>query len=224
MLQKGIILVMMLLATVAGFAQKSFTINEASKLYNVSLLFDSCDGVNRICQTACRVQVFSKATKKKVLDYINPGITVYYLADDSSGINNNDIVHFDDFNFDGTLDMAIRNGSNSGYGGPSYDVFVYHQTKRQFVKSEELTVLASENLGMFEVDKKQKRLIAFQKSGCCWHVKREHIVVPGKGLQMVREVEEAAGEVDVIVTDRKRINGKWKTTTRKYKLKEYYKE
>lgn len=224
MLQKGLMGLTMLMITAVSFAQKSFTIGDASKHYAVLLSFDSCDIVNRICPTECRVQVLAKADKTKVLDYINPGISIYYSADDPTSFNENDIVHFDDFNFDGTQDMAIRNGSNSGYGGPSYDVFVYHQTKKQFVKSKELTILASENLGLFNVDKKQKRLIAFQKSGCCWHVKREYIVVPGKGLKMMREVEEAAGEEQVIVTDKKWKNGKWETTVRKYELKEYYRE
>lgn len=133
---------------------------------------------------------------------------------------------FDDFNFDGSEDLAIRNGNNSGYGGPSYDIYVYHSTKKQFVPSDELTSLAYDNLGMFQTDHERKRIITFAKSGCCWHITTEYAVIPKKGLQKVYEMEEDAtggGEFVKVIT-RNLINNKWVSKTKKYKLDEYYKD
>lgn len=132
---------------------------------------------------------------------------------------------FDDFNFDGSEDLAIRNGNQSGYGGPSYDVYVYNSTRKQFVLSNELTALAYENLGMFQTDHKRKRIITFAKSGCCWHITTEYTVVPKKGLQKVYEMEEDAMDGEyVTVTTRNLINNKWASQSKKYKIKDYYKE
>lgn len=133
-------------------------------------------------------------------------------------------VIIDDFNFDGSKDIAIRNGNDSGYGGPSYDIHVWNLTKKAFVKSDELTALAHENLGMFQVDAKRKRLITFAKSGCCWHKTSEYEVRPGKGLQLVREfTEDAMDGKTVILTERQLVNGVWKTKTEKKSVSEYYK-
>ncbi len=74
---------------------------------------------------------------------------------------------FDDFNFDGTEDLAIRNGNMGNYSSASYDVYVFNSTRMAFVKSKELTELGSDNFDFFETDPVRKRLIAFGKSGCC---------------------------------------------------------
>ena len=134
---------------------------------------------------------------------------------------------FEDFNFDGNEDLAIRNGNNSSYGGPSYDVYVFNITKNKFVFSNELTNLVIENLGMFQTDSKRKRLITFAKSGCCWHITTEYKIIPKKGLHKVYELEEdatsASGEF-VTVTTRKWIDNKLVKNVKKYKIKDYYKE
>ncbi|MEI7489696.1 MAG: hypothetical protein WCJ72_20220 [Chryseobacterium sp.] len=133
---------------------------------------------------------------------------------------------FDDFNFDGTEDMAIRNGNESSYGGPSYEVYVFNSTKKQFVISEELTSLAYENLGMFQTDSERKRLITYSKSGCCWHLTTEYTVVPKKGLLKVYELEEDAtgGDERVKVTKREFEDDKWTANIKDYPISEYYKD
>ena len=88
--------------------------------------------------------------------------------------------------------MRFRNGNNSSYGGPSYDVYVYNRTHKAFVPSVELTDLATSNLGMFTVDARRKRLIVFNKGGCCIHQTVEYAVVPRVGLQKVYEKIEAS--------------------------------
>jgi len=132
---------------------------------------------------------------------------------------------FDDFNFDGTEDLAIRNGNESGYGGPSYDVYVFNRTRNKLVPSEELTALAHENLGMFNTDPERKRLVTYSKSGCCWHLTTEYTVLPQRGLYKVYELEEdATGDDKVKVTKKEFINDQWITNIKVYPISEYYKE
>lgn len=148
-----------------------------------------------------------------------PSVNVIQLYNEQSPLI------FDDFNFDGTEDIAIRNGNQSGYGGPSYDIYVNNSTKKQFVPSEELTALAYENLGMFQTDPERKRIITFAKSGCCWHITKEYAVIPKKGLRKVYEMEEDAtgdGENMKVIT-RNWVNNKWVVKTKKYKIDDYYK-
>ena len=132
---------------------------------------------------------------------------------------------FADFNFDGSEDVAIRNGNYGAYGGPTYDVYVFHRTKNKFVLSEELSALTHENLGMFEVDPKQKRILTSNKSGCCYHIRSEYIVIPKHGLSLVREfIEDAtvqAGKVKV--TERMLNLGRWIEKVHYYAVDEYYK-
>ncbi|RZG77471.1 FG-GAP repeat protein [Acinetobacter sp. WCHAc060025] len=134
-------------------------------------------------------------------------------------------ILFGDFNFDGTQDIAISNGNYGSYGGPVYDIYVFNQTKGNFILSEELSVLTQENLGMFELDQKRKRLMTFNKSGCCYHIRSEYEVVPNKGLLLVREFIEAvvtAGD-KVEVTDRNLVKGRWREKTKYYPTEQYYK-
>lgn len=146
-----------------------------------------------------------------------PSVNIIQLYDEQSPLV------FDDFNFDGSEDLAIRNGNHSGYGGPSYDVYVFHATKKKFVPSTELTKLATENLGMFDTDAKRKRITTRTKSGCCWHLMTEYEVVPQKGLRKVYELEEdATNGKTVTVTERKLIKNKWTKTVKKLKVEAYY--
>lgn len=220
-----------ILILISGFcvAQNKFEIKNGSKKYTAEISVDSCSAEN--CEGKATIklidkktnQLFQTLTSDNLYFFLDekqkPTVNVIQLYDEQSPLI------FDDFNFDGSEDLAIRNGNESAYGGPSYDVYVYNSTKKQFVLSDELTNLVSENLGMFDTDHKRKRLITYSKSGCCWHMKTEYEVVPNKGLRKVYEFEEAANIDEYVhVTTRNLINNKWQTKTKKYKISEYYKE
>lgn len=147
-----------------------------------------------------------------------PSVNVIQLYNEQSPLI------FDDFNFDGQQDLAIRNGNSSRYGGPSYDVYVFNKTRQKFVISDALTSLANDNLGMFQTDHQRKRLITFAKSGCCYHETTEYAVIPNKGLKQVyRLIEDAMGADEIVtVTERQFKNNKWIENVRKYKIKDYY--
>ncbi len=214
--------------TAFSFAQRTFTINNSSKNYNAKIQVQKCE--DETCSGKGTIKLYGKNSTKPVQEFSSADL--YFNLDNNKNpsskmelYDEQSPVIFGDFNFDQNEDIAIRNGNNSGYGGPSYDVYVYNITRKKFVISKELTKLASTNLGMFEVDKARKRIKTSSKSGCCWHQSREFVVRPNSGLIKVYELEEDASKGDdfVYVTEKKHINGKWTTTTKKYKVKDYYK-
>lgn len=211
-------------------AQNNYIIKDGSKRFDAHITVQSCKDDD--CGGKGIVKLIDKKTNQLFQTFESDDLSLFLDKDQKPTVNVIQLYNeqspliFDDFNFDGSEDLAIRNGNQSGYGGPSYDVYVYHSTKKQFVPSDELTSLAYENLGMFQTDHKRKRLITFAKSGCCWHITTEYAVVPKKGLVKVYEFEEDAtggGEFVKVIT-RNLINNKWVSKTKKYKIDDYYKD
>lgn len=218
-----------LLITTNSHAQ-AFHIKDGSDLYdaNIEVLCaeDQCSGTGRIIlyqkNTQNIIQQFtSDDLNFEVTEKSKPTVNIIQRYNEQSALI------FDDFNFDGSEDIAIRNGNNGGYGGPTYDVYVFLKHKKKFILSQELTDLTYENLGMFEIDDQKKRILTNSKSGCCYHQAAEYSVVPQKGLVLVKEViEDARSEVGgerVRVTHRELINGQWNEIYRYYLIDEYYK-
>ena len=206
-----------------------FEIKKGSKNYDASIDVhcenDECDGQAKIIlykkATNTLVQVFKSDDLTMYLDKKQkPSVNVIQLYDEQSALI------FDDFNFDGTEDIAIRNGNKGSYGGPTYDVYVFNQTRKKFMLSEELSTLTRENLGMFQNDPQRKRIITFNKSGCCYHITSEYAVVPQKGLVPIYELIEDARSISgdkVKVTERYLLKGKWREKTKYYPIDQYYK-
>jgi hypothetical protein len=228
-MKNAIYIILLVLFSNYNFAQLKFVINDGSDKYSATLTVSKYEDGK--CSGTGTVELFDKKSKVLIQTlnsvnlffYLNenqqPTVNVIQLYDEQSPLI------FDDFNFDGNQDLAIRNGNNGSYGGPSYDVYVFNITKKQFLVSDELTTLASENLGMFDVDAKTKLITTFAKSGCCFHISTKYKVVPGKGIVKVYEFEEDAtgAEDDIVrVTTRKLIKNKWISKTKKYKIKDYY--
>ena len=226
-----LLLVLCAVSTTVTYAQKTFSITTGSKNYSAKIQVPNCD--DNTCSGKGTITLYQNNNSKVFQTLISPEIFIY--LDQKSGKPTANLTNktgeenplvFDDFNFDGSEDIAVRNGNKSGYGGPSYDVYVFNRTKKQFVLSKELTRLASNNLGMFETNSKTKRLSTFTKSGCCWHQYFEYEVVPNKGLVLVsKRTEDATKNQDnVIVTKELLVNGKWKKTTKTYKTDDYFKQ
>ena len=186
------------------------------------------------CSGKGQVQIFDKHQKKLKQTFASENLYTQLNEKTTAPIENmlklydgQSAVLFDDFNFDGQEDIAVRNGNNSAYGGPSYDVYLYHSKKATFILSQAFTALANENLGMFQTDPKRKRLVTYTKSGCCWHLKTEYGISPhNKGLVKLYELEEDATKGSgkyVLVTIRKLVQNQWRSSTRKYNTEDYYK-
>ena len=115
-----------------------FEIKNASKRYDVKMTTNcthsSCDGQANtdlyLKGTTQHFQHFSSAELTMDLDETyKPSVNVVQLYGEQSALI------FADFNFDGSEDVAIRNGNYGAYGGPTYDVYVFHRSKNEFFLS-----------------------------------------------------------------------------------------
>lgn len=227
---RALLLVFGLGTASVGPGPRSFTVTQGSARYAATLTVAGC--ADDHCAGAGTIRLLNKQTRQLVQTFASEDLSFYLDAPGRQPTVNTVELYgeqspliFGDFNFDGSEDLAIRNGNRSSYDGPSYDVYVYASRSRRFIRSAELTALASDNLGMFQVDKARKRLITFQKDGCCWHLTTEYEVVPGQSLSEVLTLEEdARGGEKVTVKTRRKTNGRWTSTTRSYPIKEYYKD
>lgn len=212
-----------------SWAQNNFIVKNGSANYTADITVENCN--DDICSGNATIKLFDKKSTRQFQTLHSNDLYFFLDQNQKPTVNIIEIYNeqspliFNDFNFDGTEDIAIRNGNNSSYGGPSYDIYVFNITKKQFVLSEELTSLATDNLGMFQTDSVRERLITFSKDGCCWHITKEYEVVPKKGLVKVYELEEDSfGGDSVVVIKRELINNNWKETVKKFKIEDYYKD
>lgn len=213
------------------FAQSNFLLKNASKNFDVKIKVAKCK--DETCEGKATVSISKKNESKAFQTIQMPNIFLELGTDQKPTANmielygeNNSGVVFADFNFDGAEDLALRNGNDGAYGGPSYDILLYSPTTKNFVKSKELTTLASENLGLFEVNKKTKTLETFNKSGCCWHQTVRYQILnnlPKKVYVFTEDASSGSGD-KVILTTETLVNGRWKKTTRRVSAKAYYKD
>ena len=119
-----------------------------------------------------------------------------------------------DFNFDGRPDLALQDGQNSCYHGPSFQVYL--ATATGFVHSAAFTRLAQEYCGLFQVDAKARRLRTMTKSGCCWHEYAEYTVRNNAPFQ-VHRVEEDMMQYPFGTTTEETWNGQ-RTVTRRSQI------
>lgn len=211
-------------------AQKTFLLKDASKNYDVKIKITKCE--DDICEGKAAVEILKKNGPAVVQTIAMPNLYLELNEDQKPtanlielyGMNNSGVI-FDDFNFDGAEDLALRNGNEGAYGGPSYDVFLAAKPNNKFVKNAALTKLASENLGMFEIDKQKKTIETLNKSGCCWHQTTRYKVVNNRPVKVYVFTEDAAdgGDKVKLITETL-VAGKWKKTFKTALTKDYYKE
>lgn len=121
------------------------------------------------------IAIYNKKTEKELIKVESEDLYVYYDKDGIPSINvvelpygEQSTIIYDDFNFDGIKDFALRDGNNSCYSGPSYQVFLADR-KGGFEFNADFTDLAQSYCGFFSVDYDKKRIHTMTKSGCCWH-------------------------------------------------------
>ncbi len=193
-----------------------FDLKNASKYFDIRVKVEKCD--DGYCNGKASFSFFKKNGSKpyQVIELDDTQIQLSQTGQPMTNISllydDQSVVNVGDFNFDGMEDLAICNGPNGSYGGPAYNVYLSSRSAGKFVYSKEFSELG-EHLGMFSVDKKRKRLSTLDKSGCCYHIAEEFIVVNNKPFK-VRSVEEDATASDdrmTKITTKTWKNGKWKT-------------
>jgi hypothetical protein len=215
----------------ALYAQQTFLLREASRNFDLRIEIAECR--EDICEGEA-VFYLSKKNQTRVFQTIKMANSFLELGADRKptanlielyGTNNSGVI-FDDFNFDGAEDLAVRNGNDGAYNAPSYDIFLFSKKEQRFVANEPLTELASNNLGMFKVDEKNKTIETFTKSGCCWHRTTRYRVINDRPKKIYVFTEDATGSDDYVrlTTEHLMPNGKWKKTEKLVRFEDYYKD
>ena len=216
----------LLFAVVSVSAQKTFELKDASKYFDIKVDVEKCD--DDYCSGKATFSFYKKggSTPYQVIALADtqvqlesdgkPLVNVNLLYDEQS------VVNVGDFNFDGMEDIALCDGANGSYGGPSYRIYLSSRAAGKFVFSRALTDLGG-HLGMFNVDTKNKTLETLDKSGCCWHTTERYKVVNNRPVKIFEEVEDAtvdpAGK-RAKVTTKILVAGRWQTKVRYEKLEE----
>src|SRR5215212_2639025 len=221
------IFLFVLLLSVSAAAQVKFEKGNASRNYNARIEIEHCE--EDTCNGKLKVELFKKSAAKP-FQVFNLEDTEF--AREEATLNNakrrydyQSIIFFEDYNFDGIEDLSIRDGNNSAYSGPSYQIYLFSPQRGKFVHSAAFTRLAqSEYLGMFEVDKKKRVIRVASKGGCCMHRTEEFRVVNNrlvKVFEIYEEVEfrEEKGNRLRIETSR-RVKGRWQTRVRYMPVKD----
>jgi hypothetical protein len=213
------VLFLTLVLSVAISAQQKFEIKNAARNYDVRVEVGSCDG--DICSGRLKVELFKKSapTPFQVINLDDTEFTVEEarLIGGKQMYDYQSILFFEDYNFDGAADLSIRDGNNSGYGGPSYRIYLFSPRAAKFVFSQSFTDLGQgEYLGMFQIDRKRKKLRASSKSGCCLHRTDEFIVSGNRPKKIFEELEDATipDEKRVKITTKRLVKGRWRTTVK----------
>jgi hypothetical protein len=222
---------LIMLAGQASLAQKTYKVRNILRAYDLTVRVKSCGDDADTCSGEGRVSIFKKGagTPFQVLSLPNVEIyndTVAYNPEINAnrrGLYAEEYSFIaDDFNFDGREDLAICNGRESGYSGPSYTVFLFNARSKRFVENKRLSELAEgPYLGLFFVDAKKRQLVAYSKSGCCFHETDKYKVVGDRPVLVEKTVEDAMGSAGYVVTTTKRlVNGRWVKRVRKEKIKD----
>lgn len=204
-------------------AQNFFELPNVSKKFNVIVTIETCN--ENQCNGKATVDIYDKSSMKK---YQTLSSGNFYLDLNENRKPTLDSlkksVVFDDFNFDGAEDIAIRNGSNN-QGSPFFEVYLNDASTQQLVLNDEFTDLVRSNSGIFAVDSNRKRITAYLKNGCCWNLTSEYLFVPERGLLKVSEFEENTSDPKKVTTiKREFIDYKWFAKTTIYPREVYYKE
>jgi hypothetical protein len=224
----------------AARGEETVRVRDASAKYELEVSVAACGGAARRgdadkCNGPARVSLYRKGAGSpfQVLRLRNVELykdTLAFSPETSAkprGVYAEEYTFvFQDFDFDGEEDLAILNGRNAGYGGPSYSVYLFDRRSKRFAESRPLSRLTEGvHLGLFFPDPAKRRLAAFSKSGCCYHETDLYSVVRGRPVLVEKIIEDAttgggAGEGFALVTTKRLVRGRWVVVKKKEKLEE----
>ena len=212
----GLLIFTLPLSTLAQTSAQQYKIEDFSEDYYA--LIQSTDNIDS--ETNSIVEIRNAKTKKIIISQ-PADIDIDYELDSSKehGLDNqlsvnvvslpygdSSILIYEDFNFDNKPDLAIKDGRNGCYGGPSYQVYL--KQGKAFVLSDSFMELAQGNCGFFDVDEDTQTLHTMTKSGAAWHQYSDYKVINNKPVA-VRIIEEEYNSKGLIsILEKTRVNGK----------------
>lgn len=223
---KNFFLLTLLFISFQAVGQFKFLANNSSNQYKAKIFVADCD--KGLCEGKGTIILYDKISNQELETFSSSNLNFSLIEKQDAKIGWLELgkyqtpLIFGDFNFDGKEDIAIRNGSNGAYMSPSYDIYL--ATNNRFLLSKELTTLASNNLGMFEFNKKTKSISIQQKEDCCFYKTINYSIDSKNRLAEISSVIEDLTIKDVVtVITLKRVNGKMVKTIERFNKEEYYK-
>ena len=195
-------------------AQKTYELKNSSKSYNVRITAENCD--ENVCAGDAKFSIFRKG-KRKAFQTLTTATE--FMAQDAKHpdpkilYNYQHLVFFEDYNFDGISDLAIRDGNHNFDEGPSYQIYLFSPKMKRFIHSRAFTNLNQTNyIGAMQVDEKKQVLRVFSREYNRWESTEEFKVVRGNRLKKVyQRTEDTTDEERVKFTTKRLIKGKWRT-------------
>lgn len=209
---------LLLLVTQHTFAQNIFTVDDLSKDFYGKISIDDASAVF----SPGWVAIYERRSHKEIIKITSDELAL--LLPEGKVISPNMslpygeqrlIIH-EDFNFDGKKDLAIEDGQNSCYHGPSFQVYL--ATDKGFVFNSDFTRLAQDYCGLFGVDNKTKTISVSTKDGCCWHEFSQFKVINNKPRAIKIITENAIGASPLIAITEQTWNGKTMITKKMVQL------
>jgi hypothetical protein len=184
---KKILTILISLIYTSTFCQTKYEINGFSEKYKGELVID--EGFENEVFKKGEISIFEIGTKKKILTIKSDEFTLE--LDNEGKVETNiielpygkqSIIIYEDFNFDDKKDLAVMDGQNSCYHGPSFQIYL--ETNDGLQHSPHFTRLAQEYCGMFQIDSETKTIYTMTKSGCCWHQRSEFKIKENTPISM----------------------------------------
>jgi len=175
------------------------------------------DVVVRFDAAACTVDAGTSLTVEVVVDgQVRDNFVLSTLRAPAACDDHGRTVEKGDFNFDGHEDLAVPIDNSGPYGAPTYLILLFRPATLHYAEAPALSALTRENLGLFSVDAKRKRLITGSKSGCCIHYQSELAVSDDVPTLVSSKVESIVFGNDrcTVIVERTPEHGKPSTTRR----------
>lgn len=177
---KTLLTILFAISSAFLFAQTIFTVDNFSKDYYGKIQIEDTAEVT----SKGWVAIYERNTNKELVKVTSQEL--YLSLHDGKALANikslpygeQSLIMYEDYNFEGKNDLAICDGQNSCYHGPSFQIYL--ASKNGFILSNEFTKLAQENCGMFDTDSAAKKIYTMTKDGCCYHEFAEYIVENNK--------------------------------------------
>lgn len=168
----GSVLLSTALAASAMAEPRAFSVNDRSDQYLVDVLFpEPPEDPHQLAQAFITVR--DSKTLEVLQQLQTPAGNVPVDRNGKVGnwlLGPQSLLYFDDFNFDGRQDLAIRNGNDPDASyKPTFDVYLQDPQKTQWILNPALTNLAKEDSkGMFSFSPLDGILLSQTDRGCCW--------------------------------------------------------
>jgi len=200
--------------------------DDANDHYDLEDATVSCDGPAKIIVRAHSADILEDGQVMQSED-------VSFNPDEISS-DRYELLSADDVNFDGHPDLMIRNGNHGGYGGPSFDVYIFDTTQGQFLLNEDFSSLTRGSyLGLFDIYTERQEIRTYSKSGCCYHEEEIFIVKNNKPVAVRKIIEDVTvqseacpdREIVRVTIKEPNENKEWVISSEKdYGLEYYYSE